>query len=87
MRADLRQREGVGAPSFPIAAFRDPIGANLDRIQVIKGWLDAEGEIHEQVYDVAWSDDRAPDASGVLPAVGNTVDLETASWSNSIGAS
>jgi len=79
MGADLRQREGDGAPRFPIAVLRDPIGANLDRVQVIKGCLDAENETHEQVYNVAWPGDRAPDASGVLPAVGNTVDLETAS--------
>ncbi len=87
MGSDLRKRDGDGAPSFLIAALRDPVGANLDRVQVIKGWMDAEGALHEQVYDVVWSDDRTPDANGQLPAVGNTVDLETASWSNTIGAS
>lgn len=87
MGADLRPREGDGAPSFMIYALRDPVGANLDRIQVVKGWLDAEGALHEQVYDVAWDGDRTPDADGKLPEVGNTVDLETASWSNTIGAS
>lgn len=86
MGSDLRPREGNGAPSFLIGALRDPIGANLDRVQVIKGWLDAEGALHERVYDVAWSGDRAPDADGNLPEVGNTVDIETASWQNSIGA-
>ncbi len=87
MGGDLRPREGDAAPSFLIAALRDPIGANLDRAQVVKGWLDADGDLHEKVYDVAWSDDRALDAAGKLPPVGNTVDLETASWSNTIGAS
>lgn len=87
MGSDLRPREGDGAPNFLIAALRDPIGANLDRIQVVKGWLDVEGELHEKVYDVAWSGDREPDGNGILPEVGNTVDIDTASWSNSIGAS
>ncbi|MEM8581513.1 MAG: DUF3604 domain-containing protein [Pseudomonadota bacterium] len=85
MGSDLRPREGDAAPSFLIAALRDPIGANLDRVQVIKGWLNAEGELMEKVYDVAWSDDRVADASGKVPPVGNTVDIESASWSNSIG--
>ncbi|MEM0946577.1 MAG: DUF3604 domain-containing protein [Pseudomonadota bacterium] len=87
MGSDLRPAEGDGAPTFLLAAIRDPIGANLDRIQVVKGWLDTEGELQERVYDVAWSDDRTPDADGNLPPVGNTVDLETASWSNTIGTS
>ncbi|WP_037314928.1 DUF3604 domain-containing protein [Ruegeria halocynthiae] len=87
MGGDLRKREGDGAPNFLIAALRDPIGANLDRVQVIKGWMDADGALHEKVYDVAWSDDRVPGDDGKLPAVGNTVDLDTASWMNNIGAS
>lgn len=87
MGSDLRPREDDAAPSFLIAALRDPIGANLDRAQVVKGWLDAEGELHEKVYDVAWSGDRMADANGKVPEVGNTVDLETASWQNTIGAS
>lgn len=87
MGSDLRPRENDAAPSFLIAALRDPIGANLDRAQVVKGWLDAEGELHEKVYDVAWSGDRMADANGKVPEVGNTVDLETASWQNTIGAS
>ena len=85
MGSDLRPREGDGAPSFLIAALRDPIGANLDRMQVVKGWLDADGGLQEKVYDVAWSDDRVADANGKVPAVGNTVDVDTASWTNSIG--
>ncbi|MEQ9694049.1 DUF3604 domain-containing protein [Shimia sp. SDUM112013] len=87
MGSDMRPRESDVAPTFLIGALRDPIGANLDRVQVVKGWMDTNGDLHEKVYDVAWSGDRAPDADGKLPAVGNTVDLETASWQNSIGAS
>jgi hypothetical protein len=75
------------APSFLVFALRDPIGANLDRIQIVKGWLDAAGKTHEQVHDVAWSDDRKPGAGGKLPPVGNTVDAKTASWTNTIGSS
>jgi len=75
------------APTFMYYSLRDPIGANLDRIQIVKGWLDKKGKTHERVYDVAWSDDREPNTAGKLPAVGNTVDLEAASWSNTIGAS
>ena len=75
------------APSFMVYALRDPIGANLDRIQIVKGWLDTKGKTHEKVYDVTWSDDRQPGADGKLPSVGNTVDLEAANWTNTIGAS
>jgi hypothetical protein len=75
------------APTFMVYALRDPIGANLDRIQIIKGWLDDQGETHEKVHDVAWSDGRTPDSNGKLPPVGNTVDLEAANWTNTIGAS
>ena len=73
-------------PGFLVRAMRDPEGANLDRIQVVKGWLDRDGEAHERVYDVAWSDGRRIGADGRLPPVGNSVDLETASTRNSIGA-
>ena len=75
------------APTFMVYALRDPIGANLDRIQIVKGWLGRNGKTHEKVYDVAWSDDRQPGANGKLPPVGNTVDLEAANWTNTIGAS
>jgi len=79
--------KGNKAPTFLVAALKDPIGGNLDRIQIIKGWLDAKGELHEKVYDVAWSDDRKPNAkTGKLPPVGNTVDVANASWTNTIGA-
>ena len=74
------------APSFTIYAEKDPMGANLDRVQIIKGWADATGETHERIIDVVWSDDRARDASGMLPAVGTTVDLETALYTNDIGS-
>ena len=78
--------DGAPAPTFLVAALKDPIGGNLDRIQIVKGWLDAAGETQEHVYDVVWADDREPGADGKLPLVGNTVDLETATWTNTIGA-
>ncbi len=88
MGGDLRAvPEGAEAPTFMVYALRDPIGANLDRIQIVKGWTNEDGEAEERVYDVAWSDDRRPGRNGALPPVGNTVDLENASWTNSIGAS
>jgi hypothetical protein len=87
MGGDLAASEGDGAPTFMVYALRDPIGANLDRIQIVKGWLDANGEKQEKVYDVAWSQGREPDANGVVPAVGNTVDIANANWTNTIGAS
>jgi hypothetical protein len=62
------------------------MGANLDRIQVVKGWLDAKGEVQEKVYDVLWSGDRKPGADGKLPGVGDTVDVANATWTNTIGA-
>jgi hypothetical protein len=77
---------GANAPSFMVYALRDPIGANLDRIQIIKGWLGSDGNTQEKVYDVAWSDDREIGADGKLPAVGNTVDVKNANWTNTIGS-
>lgn len=74
------------APTFTVLAAKDPEGANLDRIQIIKGWVDTEGNTHETIADVAWSDGREPGEDGKVPAVGNTVDLDTAHYSNSIGA-
>ncbi len=88
MGADLPPRsKGAKAPSFMVYALRDVIGANLDRIQIIKGWLDKKGKTHEKVYNVAWSDGRKLGRGGKLPAVGNTVDVGSASWTNTIGAS
>jgi hypothetical protein len=87
MGADLLPAPAGGtAPTFPVYALRDPMGANLDRIQIVKGWLDAAGEPQERVYDVAWSEGRGPGADGALPPVGNTVDLSIPSWTNTIGA-
>ena len=73
-------------PTFLVAALKDPIGANLDRYQIVKGWMDEKGDTHEKVYDVAWSGDRKPGADGKIPAVGNTVDIANATWTNTIGS-
>ncbi|GAB5451221.1 MAG: DUF3604 domain-containing protein [Halioglobus sp.] len=87
MGADLPVNKGGDAPTFLVAAQRDPYSGNLDRIQIVKGWIDKRGDRHEKVYDVVWSGDRSPDADGKLPPVGNTVDAATATWTNTIGAS
>ncbi len=86
MGGDLPARPEGKAPTFLVAAARDPYSGNLDRIQIVKGWVDAAGERHEKIYDVAWSGERTPDASGKLPAVGSTVDVASATWTNTIGA-
>jgi hypothetical protein len=86
MGGDLGPAPEGKAPTFLVAALKDPIGANLDRYQIVKGWLDAAGEVHEQVHDVAWSGDRKPGADGKLPPVGDTVDIANATWTNTIGA-
>ena len=88
MGADLPARPaGAGAPRLLIHAAKDPDGANLDRVQVIKGWLGAQGRAEEKIFDVAWAGERAIDASsGKLPAVGNTVDVAAASYLNTIGS-
>jgi len=86
MGGDLRRNPDGKSPSFLVAALKDPLSGNLDRIQIIKGWMDAKGELHEKVYDVAWSGDRKPGADGKVPAVGNTVDVKNATWKNTIGA-
>jgi hypothetical protein len=87
MGGDLTMAPEGKSPTFMVYALRDPIGANLDRMQIIKGWLDGQGRTHEKVYNVAWSVGREADANGKLPPVGNTVDLEAANWTNTIGAS
>ena len=78
--------DGGKAPSFLISALKDPDGANLDRVQVVKGWVDAAGNMHEQVYDVVWSDmDKRVKSGAKVPAVGDTVDRKTAKYTNTIG--
>ena len=85
MGGSLDGAEG-SAPTFIVAAARDPEGANLDRVQVIKGFLRADGTTGEAIYEVAWSGDRQPGTDGSLPPVGNTVDMETAEYTNDIGS-
>jgi hypothetical protein len=85
MGGDLKKGAGK-APTFLVMALKDPKSGNLDRIQIVKGWLDAAGKQQERIYDVAWSGDRKIGANGKLPPVGNTVDVKTATYTNSIGA-
>jgi hypothetical protein len=86
MGGDLRKAPKGKSPTFVIRALRDVDGANLDRVQIVKGWLDAKGETHERVYDVIVSDGRKIDADGRCKTpVGNTVDVKTATYTNSIG--
>lgn len=86
MGGDLSGAQPGQIPTLLIQAAKDPDGANLDRIQVIKGWVTTKGETHEKIYDVAWSGQRKIGANGKLPLVGNTVDVAHATYSNSIGA-
>jgi hypothetical protein len=86
MGGDLRKATEGKAPSFLVAAMKDPYSGNLDRIQIVKGWLDKDGKTQEKVYDVVWSGDRTIGSDGKLPPVGNTVDVAKATWKNSIGA-
>jgi hypothetical protein len=86
MGSDLTNAPRGGAPKLLIHAAMDPLSGNLDRIQVIKGWVDANGEARERIYEAAWSGSRRLGADGKLPAVGNTVDLETGHYQNTIGA-
>jgi len=86
MGGDLRDAPAGKAPALVIRALRDVDGANLDRVQVIKGWMDGKGKLHEQVYDVLCSDDRAVnDEYRCDESVGNTVDVANATYTNSIG--
>ena len=87
MGGDLRSAPDGKAPNFLVAALKDPYSGNLDRIQIIKGWLDDDGDTHEKIYDVIWSDDRDPGADGKLPPVGSTVNIEDATFTNTIGES
>ncbi|MEZ5569373.1 MAG: DUF3604 domain-containing protein [Halioglobus sp.] len=85
MGGELRRR-GDSAPNFAVWALRDPEGANLDRIQIIKGWVDATGTSHERVFDVAYAGPRTPGVDGRVPAIRSTVDVASASYDNSSGA-
>ena len=86
MGGDLAGAPRGKAPTFLISAVKDPLDANLDRVQVIKGWVATDGSAQERVYDVAWSGDRRPGDDGRLPSVGSTASLETGNYANSIGA-
>jgi len=86
MGGDLSAAPAGKSPTFLVAALKDPIGANLDRIQIIKGWLDKGGKTQEKIYDVVWSGDRKPGGDGKVPLVGNTVDVPNATYTNTIGA-
>jgi hypothetical protein len=77
---------GKGAPNFLVMAGKDPLGANLDRVQMVKGWLDAKGGLHEKIYNISWSGDRKLTGRGELADVGSTVDVTRARWQNTIGA-
>ncbi|GAB5452011.1 MAG: DUF3604 domain-containing protein [Halioglobus sp.] len=89
MGGDLKgsERGDSAAPSFLVSAWKDPLFGNLDRIQVVKGWLDGSGETRERVYDVVWADAdrRSIGENGRLSPVGNTVDVQRATWTDSIG--
>ena len=74
------------APSFIVQSSMDPEGGSLDRIQIVKGWANADGTLGEKVYDVDWAGDRSADENGKVPSVGNSVNVEDATWDNSIGA-
>jgi len=85
MGGDLRKAPKGKAPNFMIRALRDPDNANLDRVQIIKGWLDKKGETHERIYDVACSDGRAIKNRRCEKTVGSTVNVADASYTNTIG--
>ena len=85
MGGDLTQAPEGKGPAFLMYAIKDPVGANLDRVQIVKGWLNEDGTSEERVYDVAWSDDRVVSSDGTLEPVGNTVDLATGRYTNDIG--
>jgi hypothetical protein len=86
MGGDLRKGPDGKSPSFLVAALKDPYSGNLDRIQIVKGWMNKDGKTEEKVYDIVWSDDRKPGADGKLPPVGNTVNVAKATWKNTIGS-
>jgi hypothetical protein len=86
MGGDLAGAPADRKPGFLIRAVRDPEGANLDRVQVVKGWVDVNGTMHERVYDIAWSGDRKLGKDDKLPPVGSTVNAPDASYTNAIGS-
>ncbi len=86
MGGDLANAVESAKVTLLIQAVKDPLGANLDRVQVVKGWLDNDGVARERIYDAAWSPGRSPGSDGALPAVGNTVDTARASYTNAIGS-
>ncbi|MFK7908318.1 MAG: DUF3604 domain-containing protein, partial [Chitinophagales bacterium] len=86
MGSDLTKTSKDESPSFLVWAVKDAEGANLDRIQVVKGWVDAEGKTYEKIFDIVWSDNRELDAKGKLPPVGNSVNEKEATYTNDIGA-
>lgn len=85
MGGDLTHAPKGQSPKFLIRAVRDPDGANLDRVQVIKGLRTESGQLEEKIYDVALSDNRKVRRNGKIKTVGSTVDIEDASYTNSIG--
>jgi hypothetical protein len=85
MGGDLTATKTKSAPSFILRAVKDPVGANLDRMQIVKGWVNERGQQFEKVYNVAWSGQRELDANGKLPSVGNTVDTQAATYTNNVG--
>ena len=85
MGGDLEQRKSNHSPRFVVIANKDPLGANLDRLQIIKGWVDDRGQLQDKVFDISWSGARTAGDNGKLPAVGSTVDLATATYRNDIG--
>jgi hypothetical protein len=86
MGGNMTPRPEGASPTFLVAAMKDPMSGNLDRIQIVKGWLEDSGTRREKVYDVVWSGDREPGRDGKIPPVGNTVDVAEATWTNTIGA-
>ena len=89
MGGDLMDPPHGKSPTFLVAALKDPLSGNLDRIQIVKGWIDIKGKRNEKVYDVVWgdADKRNPNKKGNLPPVGNTVNVKNATWTNTIGDS
>jgi hypothetical protein len=85
MGGDLTHAAVGRSPSFLVHAVKDPDGANLDRAQIIKGWRTSDGMLHEKVYDIALADGRTAGSDGKASAVGSTVDVKDASYTNSIG--